>query len=534
MLDCPGTTDLLEAGKRAQEERRWDDALGAFERVFARLSESDLEPRIDVLRRIGYVHYYRGDLELAQAAYAASCELARALGSSRHLASGLNGVATIQQALGQMDRAEQTYREAIAAAEAADYGRLAVMIEQNLGTIASVRGDSHAALRCYYAALARYEQDADNQGVMQVLNNIGMVHTKLREWQQADDTLLRALELAQASNDMELLGTIQLNRADLYLQQERFDEARLCADQAFEMFGRLGSRQGMVETYKFYGCLFRAAGKLHLADAHLGVVSDLAQDAEYQLLLAESLAEHALVHLDLGRNAEALRTLNRAHRAFSDLCARRELVDIERRLDALETTYLHIVQAWAESIESKDRYTAGHCGRVADLTCMLAATVGYQGRDLTWMRMGAFLHDVGKTRVDSALLNKAGQLDHHQWLQMRNHTVEGDHIVRELDFPWDIRPIVRNHHERWDGTGYPDRLQGEEIPLSARILCIADVYDALTTERPYQRARTVDEALTIIEAESGRQLDPFLVIVFCELMRSRARQEPISVEAWRR
>jgi putative nucleotidyltransferase with HDIG domain len=521
MPDGLMTNDLLAAGRRAQEERRWDDALTAFERAYAALPESDLEVRIDVLRRIGYVHYYRGDLELAQASYSASCELARALGSSRHLASGLNGVATIQQALGQMDRAELTYREAFAAAEAAGYGRLAVMIEQNLGTMASVRGDSHEALRCYYAALKRYEAEGDNEGVMQVLNNIGMVHTKLQQWVEADRTLLRALDLARSSNDMELLGTIQLNRADLYLQQERFDDARACADQAFELFGRLGSKQGLGETYKFYGCLFRASGKLHLADAHLGVVSELAQDSEYQLLLAESLAEHALVHLDLGRNAEALRTLNRAHRVFGDLRARRELLDIEQRLDTLEGSYLHIVQAWADSIESKDIYTAGHCRRVADLTCMLAAAVGYQGRDLTWMRMGAFLHDVGKTRVDTAVLNKQGKLDDSEWLQMRNHTVEGDDIVKELDFPWDIRPIVRNHHERWDGTGYPDRLQGEEIPLAARILCVADVYDALTTERPYHRAYTQAEALQIMTAESGRQLDPSLFAIFHTLMTER-------------
>ena len=149
---------------------------------------------------------------------------------------------------------------------------------------------------------------------------------------------------------------------------------------------------------------------------------------------------------------------------------------------------------------------------------MLAEAVGYQGRELNWIKMGGFLHDVGKTGVDAAILNKPGKLDEREWEAMQRHTVIGDEIISKLDFPYDIRPIVRNHHERWDGTGYPDELMGDEIPHTARILCVADVYDALTTTRSYREAYNQDEALRIMHNEAGTVLDPQLFNIFTKLL----------------
>jgi HD-GYP domain-containing protein (c-di-GMP phosphodiesterase class II) len=116
---------------------------------------------------------------------------------------------------------------------------------------------------------------------------------------------------------------------------------------------------------------------------------------------------------------------------------------------------------------------------------------------------------------------------------MQNHTVEGDHIVAELNFAWDIRPIVRSHHERWDGTGYPDQLRGEEIPLPARILCVADVYDALTTTRSYRPAMSREEALRIMDSESGRIFDPDLYRLFRTLVLEAEPLTDIRFPAYR-
>ena len=515
----PNLAAVLEAARAAEAGGQWDDALSMYESALESFRAAGGEPVAELLRKIGLVHYYRGNFELSFAMFERSKTVAQDGGLLSHVAAASNCLAIVHQSLGQLDVAEIIYEDAQRQAVECGNEALAVMIDQNLGTIANIRGDSDGALHRFTAALKRYQAMGDDIGAARALNNIGMAHSDLRQWEAAERTFGQALSAAETSRDAETLGTVQLNRADLYLRLERFDDARACCDQAFEIFSRIGSTSGLGETYKAYGVLYRQSGKLHLAEAHLAVVAELAREADHALLEAEAERERALVNLEQGRKSEALRSLNRAHRLFTDLKARRELVDVDRGLDALEQSYLKVVQVWGESIESRDRYTAGHCARVADYTATLAAAVGFEGRELTWIRMGAFLHDVGKTRLSAAMLNKPGDLDEEEWKEMREHTIYGDDIVAELDFPYDLRPMVRSHHERWDGTGYPDQLRETDIPLVARILCIADVYDAMTTDRSYRSAHSKSDALALMQQEAGRMLDPELLAIFTALMQ---------------
>jgi putative nucleotidyltransferase with HDIG domain len=510
---------VLDAARAAETSGNWDDALAMYESALEHFRAEGGEPVAELLRKIGLVHYYRGNFEVAFAIFERSKTVAQDSGLGGLVAAANNCLAIVHQSLGQIELAEHRYEEALHQALEACNDRLAVMIDQNLGTIANIRGDSEVALRRYGAALVRYKAMGDEVGAARALNNIGMAHSDLRQWDEAENAFQLALTGAEQSHDAETLGTVQLNRADFYLRRDRFDDARACCDQAFEIFSRLGSTSGLGETYKAYGVLYRQSGKLHLAEAHLAVVAELAGQADHALLEAEAERERALVNLEQGRKSEALRSLNRAHRLFTDLKARRELVDVDRGLDSLEQSYLTVVQVWGESIESRDRYTAGHCARVAEYTTRLAAAVGFEGRELTWIRMGAFLHDVGKTRLSSEILNKPGRLDETEWQIVQQHTLYGDEIVGELDFPYDLRPMIRSHHERWDGAGYPDNLEGTEIPLVARILCIADVFDAMTTDRSYRPAYSKADALALMAQEAGRMLDPELLEVFRAIMQ---------------
>jgi putative nucleotidyltransferase with HDIG domain len=202
------------------------------------------------------------------------------------------------------------------------------------------------------------------------------------------------------------------------------------------------------------------------------------------------------------------------------LRARRELADVDRRTAVLESDFLEVVRKWGESIESKDLYTQGHCVRVADLSCALWARAG-TGDDtsLFWFRIGALLHDVGKLMVPAEVLNKPGKLTDEEWALVQRHPSAGVELLADIEFPWDVRPIVESHHERWDGKGYPHGLAGEDIPLTARVLCIADVYDALTSERSYKKAFTHDEALEIMRRDVGKQFDPNLFGTFETIVR---------------
>jgi putative nucleotidyltransferase with HDIG domain len=157
---------------------------------------------------------------------------------------------------------------------------------------------------------------------------------------------------------------------------------------------------------------------------------------------------------------------------------------------------------------------------VADYACALARDVGFDDITMFWFRIGALLHDVGKIVVPIEILNKPGRFTPEEREIMERHAPAGAELLADIDFPWDILPMVRGHHERWDGTGYPDKLAGENIALSARITCLADVFDALTTDRPYRPGFTRDEALKMMAADSGKLFDPELFVHFDRVIRS--------------
>ena len=141
---------------------------------------------------------------------------------------------------------------------------------------------------------------------------------------------------------------------------------------------------------------------------------------------------------------------------------------IDRRTAALESDFLAVVRKWGESIDEKDMYTQGHCIRVADLACALWARVCVgDDTSLFWFRIGAMLHDVGKLLVPPDVLNKPSGLSEDEWELIRRHPSAGVELLAGIEFPWDVRPIVESHHERWDGTGYPHGLAGDAIPLEA-------------------------------------------------------------------
>jgi putative nucleotidyltransferase with HDIG domain len=169
--------------------------------------------------------------------------------------------------------------------------------------------------------------------------------------------------------------------------------------------------------------------------------------------------------------------------------------------------------------------------RVADLSCELAVRAGIDPQSLFWFRIGALLHDVGKLVIPSEVLNKAGKLTDEEWLLMRGHPSAGIEILADIDFPWDLRPIIQSHHERWDGKGYPHALAGEDIPLSARIVALADVYDALTSERSYKRGLTHEEAMEIMRKDAGTAFDPALFVLFEEVASDDRFRRDVPVHA---
>jgi putative nucleotidyltransferase with HDIG domain len=516
---------LIERAKTAERAGDWSDALQHYEAAFSLLpAQGDARRTTELLRWIGAVHRQRGDIELANDLYMASLEIANLNGMIDQAAYSVNCLAIVDQTAGRPDQAEKQYRKARELAEQAGDERLVAMIDQNLGSLANIRGDMKTALRNYRSALSRYEVLDDYRAAMGTLNNMGMAHVDLGQYELAEQCFDKAYELAGSNEDAHTLARIQVNRAELYLKRQQYEHARQSCDDAFAIYSRLGAKSGLGEAYKFYGIFYRETGKSHLADIHLDLALKLAESAQNPLLQAEVTHELARVHMEERRNRDAISCLNRAHRLFNQMQARREVRDVESQMRELETSYLRVVEQWgSETLESADPWMLGHARRVASYTETLASAMGVSGRALTWFKVGAFLHDVGKTVVPESVLTKAGKLNEAEWEMMRRHTTAGDDIVASLEFPFNVRSMVRSHHERWDGKGYPDKLARRDIPLPARIIAVADVYDALTSNRSYRQAFSHEAAHRILDEEAGSSLDPKLVSLF-----QRVAPEPIS------
>ncbi len=195
-----------------------------------------------------------------------------------------------------------------------------------------------------------------------------------------------------------------------------------------------------------------------------------------------------------------------AYRAYKDSVAE----NLER-IDELMQVHLSTIEALTLAIDAKDPHARGHVRKVQAYAVELARWMRVTEREFEALRSAALLHDIGKLAIPDHLLNKPGKLSDMEYQKVKVHPSVGADILAHVAFPYPVVPIVRHHHERWDGSGYPDGLKGEEIPLGARILAVADVFEALTSDRVYRHRRTVDEACAIIEASSGVHFDPEVV-----------------------
>jgi putative nucleotidyltransferase with HDIG domain len=369
--------------------------------------------------------------------------------------------------------------------------------------LANIQGRLAEALAHYQRSLAAFESSGDERGCAIAYHNLGMVSADRELWDDADHYFRRTLEIAEAIGDVHLQGLGLLNHAEVHVARERFEQARSNAESALAIFDRLGSRLDKADAYKVIGRVYRETGRLALAESRLRAALELAVSTGSILSEAEASRELALLFQNMGRNQEALRFLNAAHRLFGRLDARVDLVDVSTKVARLEDTYFAVVRNWGQSIESSDTYTYGHCERVAEYALAVARELKLDEEQLTTIRIGAYLHDLGKVRVPHEILNKPAALTPEEFRVIQMHPVWGLELLATVEFPWDIKPIIRWHHERYDGSGYPDRLKGDEIPVNAQIICIVDVYDALTTTRSYRPALSHADAVKQIVASSG-------------------------------
>ena len=205
---------------------------------------------------------------------------------------------------------------------------------------------------------------------------------------------------------------------------------------------------------------------------------------------------------------------------------RQQSQQLATMLGRVKVNYQATLRALEASLDVRDQSAPGHCRRVAKLAVYLARRMGVAGDDLVALEHGARLHDIGKMGVPDDILMKPGPLTDPEWVMMRRHPEIGCQIVGHIDFLQNALPIIRHHHERYDGLGYPDGLKGNEIPLLARIFCVVDAFDALTHARPYNEVLSVQAALDSLQSDSGALYDPRVVDAFDAMLRAKVPSAP--------
>jgi putative nucleotidyltransferase with HDIG domain len=197
------------------------------------------------------------------------------------------------------------------------------------------------------------------------------------------------------------------------------------------------------------------------------------------------------------------------------------LRDLQRSNLELRFAYDETIEGWSLVLELRDQTTLGHAQRVAEVSCTLAARMGVAEVDLLPMRRGALLHDIGNMAIPDQILLKPGPLTEEEWQLIRTHPVQGYNMLLPVKFLRSALDIPYSHHEKWDGSGYPLGLAGEQIPFAARLFAVVDVYDALLSDRPYRRGWTKKKALEYIRSASGSHFDPGMVREFLKMIESK-------------
>jgi putative nucleotidyltransferase with HDIG domain len=462
-----GIEECVHAMSTAWREGRWDDAGDMARAMLAAIGRGEIaETEATKLHnQLGAIAFERGDLKAAETHFGDALAVARRWGAAK--------------------------------------GEAAALV--NLGAIANVRGQHAQALWHYRCGGWAYHRAGNPAGRARALNNMGMIFADVGRWKSAAGCFEHAEELATSVRDLDLIGLVGVNAAEVYLHLGNSSRARSACDRAYARATVVDDRRRLLEVHRLYGEICRWERNLEDAKRHFAHAIDRARELEVPLVEAESLRSLGHIHLAEGNRREALTCLGRALKLFRGLDAEHELA---------ESLIMRIVEELGREIGQQDGALYSHAARVAQYAGGIALELGLGAEEVKTILVAAYLHDIGKLQIEPAILAKRGALTPAELERVREHTALGADVLKRLDLPWEIATMVRHHHERFDGRGYPDGLSGESIPLGARILLVADVFDALIDERPYRPAWAPEAALQYLRSTAGELGDPVVVDAF--------------------
>jgi response regulator RpfG family c-di-GMP phosphodiesterase len=233
--------------------------------------------------------------------------------------------------------------------------------------------------------------------------------------------------------------------------------------------------------------------------------------------------QRAFIHRDLLERNRELERENREYRMFLEKRVEERTEELNIKAEELQAAYgmlkamnINFANALAETIEAKDRHTSGHCGRMRNLCVRLGKLLGLKPEEIEILEYASLLHDLGKVSVNELILNKGGPLNEEEFMSVKRHSEVGEKILKDIPLMKQVAIVIGAHHENFDGSGYPRGLKGSEIPIIARIIAVADTFDAMSSDRPYRKGLSLEFVIGELKRVSGTQLDPQIVEVFVE------------------
>ncbi len=507
--------DLLygEKGRALAKMGRYSEAVAEYEKLLQyNQDKASLPRRAEVFLEIGQLLAKQGELESALGYVHRGLAAFRRMNHHEGICKSLRNLGVIYIELGEFEDAEIAYNEAIEMASGDNQRILYADLNNNLGAIKNMKGDWEGALSCYNISREVYEQENEVRKTAYTINNIGITLLEEEQFEQALKNFISALRVSESIKDASLSLILSINLTDLYIMRNDIEEAkRYCHNATLYLDSENLKNSQLAETLKLAGRISLLEKDYDAALNHFDEALEICRELGLQYFEAEVLYEKGNLFLQSERQMEALQLLESSLQIFSQMEATGKADKAESLINSIEELYLRIFESMAFKVDQKDHYTKGHSDRVAKLSLILAKELHLPDGEVKALVAGSLLHDIGKIDVPDEVLKKRGRLTTEEYETIKNHPDAGIRRLSGIKFPWEIIPLIRHHHERYDGKGYPAGLAGELIPLGARIICVADVFDALTSERPYREAFSPQKALDVMKREMGTAFDPLIL-----------------------
>jgi len=509
-----------EKGKAYSFLGKYDEAIDEFKNILtSNQSSEQSEVRSEAFTQIGQILAKQGDHERALGYLQRAISAYRRGENNIGLCKALRNLGVVYVELGDFDEAQTSITEAIAIAVSLGEKVLYADLTNNLGAIVNMKGDWQRALELYKESLEIYKTHNEVRKAAYAKNNIGITLSERELDIEALHYFVKASEIASKINDSSLKLIVDINLADLYLKRGSSTNAREHLRQAEEYFSKLNLvNVHLVETKKLKGKIASVEKSHQVAAEAFDEALELSRQIGSKFHEAEVLLERGKLMRSTNKHFEALTDLESSYQIYKNIKAEGKKAQTEKVIDSIEHLYLEIFNSIGQKVDHKDSYTKGHSDRVASLALLLAKEINLPTHTLKTIVAAGLLHDIGKIKISDDILKKPGKLTDEEFAEIKKHPEYGVELLRGMEFPWDIKPLIMHHHERIDGSGYPRRLKGEEIPLGARILCVVDVFEALTSDRTYRGAYSTAEAIKIMKKESGTTFEPTLLKSFIKLV----------------